>query len=620
MDFSTYFISQAGSMNNFDNRKFVISFLILIVGIVFIFRLGYMQLVDDQWKERAAQISEDKIITYPARGIVYDRNDQILISNQVFYNLLVIPRDVKDIDSVSFSKMLGITIEDYAERMNKARAYSKRKPSIFEKQISPNDFAIIGPELYKYPGFIEEERTLRTYPKPIGAHLLGYMNEVNNKDIQQSNYYHSGDYIGRSGVEKEYESILRGKRGVKYILQNAIGLSTGSYENGDYDTIAIPGKNIYIGIDRDLQAYGEKLMRNKLGCVVAIEPKSGEILSLISSPTYNPNKLVGRDIGKNYMTLYRDSLKPLFNRSVMSTNAPGSTFKLIMSLIALQEGVVTEKTSFPCTKSLVGCHNHPTAQGISDAVKMSCNPYYYYLVKRIIHQNKSSNAFKDAGIGLTIWEKYVKSFGMGNNVKTDVDGVVKGLIPSKSFYDQIYGENRWMFSTIYSIAIGQGEVLVNALEMANLAAIMANRGFYYHPHLIKKIPSGEIPNLYKEKQYTLVEAKHFEKVVEGMYRVVNEPGGTASRARLDSIQICGKTGTAQNPHGEDHSIFIAFAPKDDPKIAISVYIENAGFGGTWAAPIASLMIEKYLNNRIAEKNKRKELRILEANLLDRGEG
>jgi penicillin-binding protein 2 len=606
-------------MNNFDNRKFIISFLIVLIGVVFIFRLAYMQLIDDQWKDRAAQISEDKIITYPARGIVYDRNNEILISNQVFYNLLVIPRETEGIDSVAFAQLLNIDIEDYSKRMNKARAYSKRKASVFEKQISPNDFMKIGPELYKYPGFIEEERTLRTYPRPIGAHLLGYMNEVNDKDIEKSNYYRSGDYIGRSGIEKEYEEVLRGKRGVKYILQNAIGVSTGSYENGRYDTVAVQGKNIQIGIDAKLQAYGEKLMQNKIGCVVAIEPSSGEILSLISAPTYDPNLLVGRDIGRNYLALSKDSLKPLFNRSVMSTNAPGSTFKLIMSLIGLQEGVITEKSSFPCTKSLVGCHNHPIAQGISDAVKMSCNPYFYYVVKRIIHQNKNANAFKDAGIGLEIWTDYVKSFGMGNTIHTDIDGVAKGNIPNKVFYDNIYGENRWMFSTIYSIAIGQGEVLVNALEMANLAAIMANRGYYYPPHLIKEIKNDSIPDAYRQKNQTKVEAKYFTEVVNGMERVVNESGGTASRARLDSIVVCGKTGTAQNPHGKDHSIFIAFAPKDEPKIAIAVYIENAGFGGTWAAPIASLMIERYLTGKITEKHKAKEQRIFEAILTDRSE-
>ena len=368
-----------------------------------------------------------------------------------------------------------------------------------------------------------------------------------------------------------------------------------------------------------LQGYGEKLMQNKIGCVVAIEPESGEILSLISSPTYDPNLLVGRDIGKNYIALSKDSLKPLFNRSVMSTNAPGSTFKLVMSLIALQEEVINISTSFPCTKSLVGCHNHPTAKGISDAVKMSCNPYYYYLVKKIIQQNKVPSIFKDAGIGLDIWSDYVKSFGMGNSMDTDIDGVAKGLIPNKAFYDNIYGENRWAYSTIYSISIGQGEVLVNALEMANLAAIMANRGFYYTPHLIKEVKDDNIVSKFKEKKYTKVESKHFTEVVNGMERVVNESGGTASRARLDSIIVCGKTGTAQNPHGKDHSIFIAFAPKDNPKIAIAVYIENAGFGGTWAAPIASLMIEKYLNRRIADKNHRKEQRILDADLLDRSE-
>lgn len=606
-------------MNNFDNRKFVISFLIILVGIVFIFRLGYMQLIDDQWKDRAAQISEDKIITYPARGIVYDRNDEILISNQVFYNLLVIPREAENIDSVAFAELLEISVEDYSERMNKARDYSQRKPSVFEKQISPNDFMKIGPELYKYPGFIEEERTLRSYPRPIGAHLLGYMNEVNDQDIEKSSYYKSGDYIGRSGIEKEYEEVLRGKRGVRYILQNAIGVSTGSYEDGMYDTAAVQGKNITIGIDAKLQAYGEKLMQNKIGCVVALEPSSGEILSLISAPTYDPNLLVGRDIGRNYLALSKDSLKPLFNRSVMSTNAPGSTFKLISALIGLQEGVVTESSSFPCTKSLVGCHNHPTARGISDGVKMSCNPYFFYLMKRIVHQEKVPNAFKDAGIGLDIWSNYVKSFGLGELMKTDINGVAKGNIPDKAFYDRIYGENRWMFSTIYSIAIGQGEVLVNALEMANLAAIMANRGYFYTPHLIKEVKGDTIPSIYKQKHFTKVDSKYYTEVVNGMERVVNEAGGTASRARLDSIIVCGKTGTAQNPHGKDHSIFIAFAPKDNPKIAIAVYIENAGFGGTWAAPIASLMIEKYLTGGIVEKHKSKEQRIFDAVLTDRSE-
>ncbi len=603
-------------MNNFDNRKYIISFLFILIGVVFIFRLAYMQLIDDQWKNRAAQISENKIITYPARGIVYDRNQNILISNQVFYDLLVIPKEVEDIDSVAFAKLLNIDIEDYTKRMQKAKDYSYRKASVFEKQISPSDFTKIGPELYKYKGFIEQERTLRTYPNQIGAHLLGYMNEVNDRDLNKDNYYRSGDYIGRSGIEKQYEAILRGERGVKYILQDAHGRFTGSFEDGKYDTLAQQGKNIELGIDLNLQAYGEKLMQNKLGSIVAIEPSSGEILCMVSSPTFNPNLLVGRDLGNNYQDLAKDSLKPLLNRSAISTYPPGSTFKLIMSLIGLQEGVVTENSSFPCTKSLVGCHQHPTAQSISDAVKMSCNPYFYYLTKRIIHQGKSKNAFEDAGIGLDNLRDYTLSFGLGSNLETDIIGMKKGLIPGRSFYDRWYGKNRWMFSTIYSISIGQGEVLVNPVEMANMAVIMANKGYYYHPHFIKSVKGDTIPEIFRTKQRTSIDRKHYETVVDGMARVVNEAGGTARRARIDSIVVCGKTGTAQNPHGADHSIFIAFAPKDNPKIAISVYIENAGFGGTWAAPIASLMIEQYLEKEISESSERREKRILEANLLN----
>ncbi|MGV6860885.1 MAG: peptidoglycan D,D-transpeptidase FtsI family protein [Putridiphycobacter sp.] len=600
-------------MKSFENRKYIISLAFVLIGVIFIFRLAHMQLIDDQWKNRAAEISENKITTYPARGIVFDRNKEKLIANVVFYDLMVIPKEVKEIDSFAFADLIGISIEEYTKRMAKAKSYSYRKASEFEKQISPQDFDIIGPELYKYPGFYEQERTLRTYPKHVAAHLLGYMNEVNANDIEKNPYYKPRDYIGRSGIEKQYETILRGKRGVKYLLQDAIGITTGSFENGQYDTSAIKGKNITLGIDWKLQAYGEKLMQNKLGSIVAIEPNSGEILSMVTSPSYDPNLLVGRDLGKNYGELQKDSLKPLLNRSTISLYPPGSTFKLVMALIGMQEGVITENSSFPCTKSLVGCHNHPTAQNVQQAVKMSCNPYFYYVVRRIIQQGKHKSIFKDAAVGLDLWAKYVHSFGFGNENQTDFGGMARGLIPDKAYYDKIYGEYRWAFSTIYSICIGQGEVNVSPFEMANLAAIMANRGYYYHPHFIKEIEGSTIPQKYLKKNYTMVDTAYFPTVVDGMEKVVNEPGGTAGRARIDSIVVCGKTGTAQNPHGEDHSIFIAFAPKDNPKIAISVYVENAGFGGTWAAPIASLMIEQYLNDSISDL--RKEKRILEANLI-----
>lgn len=616
-------------MKNIDNRKYIIALIFILIPLIFVIRLFFMQVVDDKWKERAAQISENKVITYPARGIVYDRNKIKLISNEVYYDIRVIPNQMsEDMDSFAFAKLIDISIEDYERQMNKARDYSYRKSSEMVKQIPPDEFADIAPELYKYPGFYEVERTLRIYPNPIAAHVLGYMSEVDSTSIKADPYYKSGDLIGKSGIEKSYEKVLRGKKGVKYYLQDAIGVETDRYENGKYDTLAEQGSSITLTIDAELQKYGERLMQNKRGSVVVLEPSSGEILTMISSPTYDPNLLVGRRLGQNYGELMKDTTLPLQNRSANSTYPPGSTFKLLMALIALQEGVITEEASFPCTKSLVGCHNHPTARGVSDGVKMSCNPYFYYLTRKIIQQGKHKSHFVDAAEGLDIWAKYLKSFGLGVDLKTDFPAIRYGFVPNTNFYDNEfpsksnpYGKYGWAYSTIYSNSIGQGEVLVSPLEMANIAAIMANRGHFYYPHFIKEIEGQDIPDIYTIKQKTMVEPENFEPVIDGMWRVVHEPGGTARRARVDSLNICGKTGTAENfkiINGKreqlvDHSIFIAFAPKDDPKIAVSVYIENSGFGGTWAAPIASLLIEKYLTGAIADTNK--ENRILEADLM-----
>jgi len=588
-----------------------------------------MQVVDDKWKERAAQISENKVITYPARGIVYDRNGQKLISNEVYYDIRVIPKQMdEDVDSVSLAKLLDISLEEYTKKMNKARDYSYRKSSEIVRQIPPDEFADIGPEMYKYPGFFEVERTLRIYPKPIAAHVLGYMSEVDSSDIKRDSYYKSGDMIGKSGIEKSYEQVLRGEKGVKYYLQDAIGIETDRYEGGAYDTIAQQGKSVTLTIDADLQEYGEELMRNKRGSIVVIEPATGEVLTMISSPTYDPNLLVGRRLGQNYGELAKDTLLPLQNRSANSTYPPGSTFKTLMALIAMQEGVITEEASFPCTKSLVGCHNHPTARGVSDGVKMSCNPYFYYVTRKIIQQGKSKSHFKDAAIGLDIWADYLHSFGLGQDMKTDFPAMRYGFVPNTDFYDNEfpsksnpYGKFGWAYSTIYSNSIGQGEVLVSPLEMANIACVIANRGHFYYPHFVKEIEDGAVPSIYTKKRKSKVEPKYFEPVVDGMWRVVHEPGGTARRARVDSLNICGKTGTAENfkmYNGKrhqliDHSIFIAFAPRDNPKIAVSVYIENSGFGGTWAAPIASLLIEKYLTGEI--KDTIKENRILDADLM-----
>jgi penicillin-binding protein 2 len=616
-------------MRNIDNRKYVIALIFILIPLIFLVRLFYMQVVDDKWKERAAQISENKVITYPARGIVYDRNGEKLISNEVYYDIRVIPKQMdEDVDSFALAKLLDISIEEYEKKMNRARDYSYRKSSELVRQIPPDEFADIGPELYKYPGFFETERTLRIYPRPIAAHVLGYMSEVDSNDIKRDSYYKSGDMIGKSGIERSYEQVLRGEKGVKYYLQDAIGVETGRFEDGDFDTIAEQGESVMLTIDAVLQEYGEKLMQNKRGSIVVMEPATGEVLTMISSPSYDPNLLVGRRLGQNYGALAKDTMIPLLNRSANSTYPPGSTFKTLMALIALQEGVIDSTASFPCTKSLVGCHNHPTARGVSDAVKMSCNPYFYYLTRKIIQQGKSKSHFKDAAIGLDIWADYLASFGLGVDMKTDFPAMRYGFIPNTDFYNNDfpsktnpYGEFGWAYSTIYSNSIGQGEVLVSPLEMANIASIIANRGHFYYPHFVKEIGGGEIPSVYTSKHKTKVDPEHFEHVVDGMWRVVHESGGTARRARVDGLDICGKTGTAENfkmydgkrRQLTDHSIFIAFAPRDNPQIAVSVYIENAGFGGTWAAPIASLLIEKYLTGEI--KDTVKENRILEADLM-----
>lgn len=609
-------------MNN-DSRKYVIALMVVLVSFIFIVRLFYMQVVDDQWKDRAAEISENKVITQPARGVVYDRNGEKIISNVVYYDLRVVPNQAKGIDSVAFCQLVDITMDEYVEKMAKARKYSTRKESEFITQIPPDEFSLIAPELYKYPGFFEVERTLRVYPKKTGAHLLGYMNEVNDKDIAKNPYYRSGDFIGRSGIERAYEEVLRGQRGVKYYLHDAIGVETKRYEDGKYDTAAVQGRNITLTVDWELQAYGELLFKNKLGSAVAIEPSTGEILAMVSAPTYDPNLLVGRRLGENYLQLEKDTLLPLYNRAIGNARyPPGSTFKLLMALIAMQEGVITAESGFPCNQGLVGCHNHSSAQSVSDGVKMSCNPYFYSITKRIIHQGKNKNAFKDAALGLEIWTKYVKSFGISTDLHVDFPGHVGGDVPDVAFYDNYHGQYRWQFESIYSIAIGQGEVLLSPLEMANFTAIIANRGYYYYPHFIKEIEGAEIPAIYKQKNYTMVDPQYFEPVIDGMYRVVHEAGGTGKLAKIDStISVCGKTGTAENfkvINGKnhqmtDHSIFVAFAPRENPKIAIAVYIENTGFGGTWAAPLASLMIEKYLTGTV--KDTVKENRILNANLI-----
>lgn len=602
-------------MNNLSHRKYIVGAIFSIICLIFIIRLFNVQVVNNKYKLDSDNNVLRVITEYPARGLVYDRNGKLLVFNEAAYDLMLIPGQLKEMDTTLFCNLFDITKEDFLAKYNKAKSYSRYKPSVFEKELSAATYGNVQDQMYKFPGFFVQTRTLRKYPKNNAAHVLGYIGEVNNSIIEKNSYYKSGDYIGKSGLELAYEELLRGKRGVRKILVDVHNREKGSYNNGLEDTLSVAGQTIYSSLEVDLQAYGELLMQNKTGSVVAIEPKTGEILCLVSSPGYDPNLLVGRSIKTNYPILTKDSLKPLFNRATMAQYPPGSIFKTIQALIAMQEGVITEQTGFPCIKSLVGCHNHPTALNVAASIKMSCNPYYHQVFKRLIQQNKAKSIFMDSEIGLAKWATKVKKFGFGGTLKTDIPGVKNGLVPGVDFYNKWYGEGRWAFSTIFSLSIGQGELGVIPIQMANLAAIIANKGYYYPPHILKKIEGVDtIPNLFTTKQYVGIDSVYFNPIIQGMLAVVDEPGGTARRAKINGISVCGKTGTAQNPHGEDHSVFIAFAPMENPKIAIAVYVENSGFGGTWAAPIASLMMEQYLTDSISDKLKEK--RILEANLLN----
>ncbi len=599
----------------YSDRKYVIIVIFLSVGLIFIFRLFYLQIIDESYVVSANRNALRFMTHYPARGLIYDRNEKLLVYNEAVYDLMVTPRQVKPFDTIELCKLIGISKESLIQKLQKAREYSPYAPSVLEKQISKENYGYLQEKLFKYRGFYVQSRTLRKYPIPIAAHTLGYIGEVSSNITETDNYYKSGDYIGMSGLEKYYEKVLRGKKGSKIVMVDVFNREKGSFQNGAYDTAAIAGEPIYTSLDAELQDYGERLMKNKRGSIVAIEPSTGEILTMVSSPSYDPNLLVGRVRSQNYNILLNDPTKPLFDRALMALYPPGSIFKIVQALIALDEGVINQNAGFPCDRSLVGCHNHPNANNVKSAIKMSCNPYFYQVFKRIIQHGLSKNRFIDSELGLNLWNEKAVSFGLGQRLGIDIPNVKKGFIPNSKFYDKRYGRHSWAFSTIYSLSIGQGEVGIIPLQMANIAAIFANRGYFYTPHFVRSIGKNKETNAeFSKKHVTKVSDKYFNLVAEAMYEVVHEPGGTAASARIDSIVVCGKTGTAQNPHGEDHSVFIAFAPMNNPKIAIAVYVENAGFGGVWAAPIASLIIEKYLTRRI--KRTQLEERILNANLMN----
>ncbi len=602
---------------NYSDRKYVIIAIFVSIILIFIARLFYIQIIDDQYKLTARNQAFRYITDYPARGNIFDRKGKRLVYNQAAYDLMVIPRQIKKIDTLDFCKTMGMDVETFKKKMLKAilPPNSSRKPSVFEKEISIEHSAVLQEKLYKFSGFFLQPRTLRKYPQPIAAHLLGYVGEVSKKITDTSYYYKDGDYIGISGIEKSYENILRGKKGVRIVMVDVHNHEQGSYMKGIYDTSAVAGENLVCTIDAELQEYGERLMQNKIGSVVAIEPSTGEVLAFISSPAYDPKLMVGSMLPKNYKALQKDSLKPLFNRALMASYPPGSIFKLINGLVALQEGMLIPETMYPCLGgySVMGgkpkCHPHSSPRDLVGAISTSCNSYFCYVFRSIIDAKK----FGTTRHGYEIWRNHVLSFGLGKQLGSDLPYELKGNIPSVNYYKKkFFGERDFKSSTIVSLSIGQGELGIIPLQMANVMCIIANRGYYYTPHIIRSIGNQSVNNSkFKTKHITTINAKYYEPVVEGMTRVMES--GTGALLKIDNIPFCGKTGTVQNPHGKDHSVFVAFAPKDNPKIAISVVVENSGFGATWAGPIASLMIEKYLTDTIRRPEMEKKM--LEADLI-----
>jgi penicillin-binding protein 2 len=601
----------------FSDRQYTVVAIFCVIFLIFIARHFYIQIIDDQYKLTARNQAFRYMTDYPARGNIFDRNGKQLVYNQAAYDLMVIPKQVKEIDTLEFCRILDMDKPAFIKRMLKAKQppNSIRKPSVFEKEISVEHSSVLQEKLYKYSGFFLQPRTLRKYPESVAPHLLGYVGEVAKKLTDTSTYYKDGDYIGISGLEKSYEHVLRGKKGIHIEVVDVHNRPMGSYMNGAYDTAAIAGGDITCTIDRKIQTYGEKLLQNKIGSIVAIEPSTGEILAFISAPGYDPNLLVGSILSKNYRELQKDTLKPLFNRALMASYPPGSIFKLINSLVALHEHTLHPSTLYPCRGGypVMGgkpkCHAHSSPRDLLGAIATSCNSYFCYVFRGLIDANK----FGTTKHGYEVWRNHVLSFGLGVPLGSDLPYELRGNVPSIDYYKKkFFGKNDFKSSTIVSLSIGQGELGILPLQMANTMCIMANRGYFYTPHTVKAIDQKRINNpAFTQKHYTTIHSDYFELIVEGMADVIKK--GTAATQKIDSIDYCGKTGTAQNPHGKDHSVFVAFAPRNNPKIAISVVVENAGFGNAWAAPIASLIIEKYLTDTI--KRPDIEKRMLEGDLI-----
>ncbi len=585
-------------------RKLVVQLIFILVGLIYIVRLFFLQVVEDKYKEEAEKNATRKIIEYPFRGLIYDRNQKMLVINMIVIDLMVVMKEMRVPDTLRFCQAFNISKEEFIQIIKKVKqekGYNKNRPVPIIKQLSIEDYGKGLDVLADCQGFYRQERTIRSYPHQSLANGLGYIGEISKTQLEKSTegYYEQGDLVGISGLEASYEKYIRGKKGVRYIMKDVHGVVKGSYHNGEQDILSEPGENLYTTIDLELQKFGEEMMKNKIGSIVAIEPSTGEILAFISAPTYDPNALTGRYFSKNYDSLNRNPMKPLFNRPLMAMYPPGSIFKLAQALVGQQMGVLRPTTIYPCNKAAVGvnCHPHPSPNDLKGSIQWSCNPYYFTVFKTMIHKNRNTNKYRESELNFDDWRKHMFTFGFGQKLKVDMPNMKGGFLPTNSYYDKIYGDLAWKHSTIRSLDIGQGELLIVPIQMANLAATVANKGFYYTPHFVKCIGEGKNARILKEytgKHYTSIDSSFFQIVIEGMFMVVEH--GTAYFDKIKGIEICGKTGTAQNPHGDDHSVFISFAPKSNPKIAIAVYVENGGFGAVTAAPIANLMIEKYLTD------------------------
>jgi penicillin-binding protein 2 len=603
--------------DTYTGRKYIIGGIIILVVIILSVKLFSIQVIEDTYRLSADNNVLRYVTQYPARGLIYDRNNELIVYNQAAYDLMVIPAQTGNMDTSLFCSDLGITEKYFVGRMKAAVSYSRRAPSVFLKQISAETYAQFQEKMFMYPGFYVQPRTLRKYSRPVAAHLLGYVSEVDENIIKQDPYYKPGDYIGKLGIEEAYERELRGTRGVKIYMVDVYSRIKGSYADGTHDTLAVQGSDIVSTIDLDLQEYGEKLMQNKTGSIVAIEPSTGELLTLISSPCFDPGLLVGRVRSDNFSRLQSDTLLPLFNRAFMASYPPGSTFKPLNGLIGLQEKVIYPGTEFSCDNGylFVGCHSHKSPLDLEGAIMNSCNSYFCQTFRRIL-ENPEYESISEA---YDKWRSYLDEFGFGRRISSEFVNELSGIVPGSSYFEKYYGKNSWKALNVISLAIGQGEIGTTPLQMANMTAAIANRGFYYIPHIVKSLGSREnIDTTFTTLHEISIDSVNFERVIQGMEAAVNGgEGATARIAALQDITVCGKTGTAENPHGEDHSVFIAFAPKDNPSIAVSVYVENAGFGSTYAAPIASLIIEKYINRQISYTNKWKEQRILDLDLINK---